>query len=442
MAEDVDDAIHGLRKRTSINTKETAFDLTADDDRASRPSSRSVGRGSREGPKSRHGATVPIAKDSTPIQINASKLIDLSKPKNSSSTDNRRRKTTPSRAHPVIADLDISVSFRKPPGLPSSSPEDEFVSQFKRDETPANRSSKSNGLQKAARPSSIRLHPPRSDPSPVQKSSSSPDKHHGKPSSRGSGHALRSAFKVPSPSPVMAFVPASRSFKTSPKPDQPYSSKHVEGQRSAPRLDPARPKESQDDENTKSNAVQEIAVDDAPSTERGPSQPASKGDIEDDSARLGPSQGKGRLGNQQASKVSSTKPTSAISGVPANVEDTETLATRNSHGQVTSERGVSENRLPKAVPDTVAGPPSSSEKVLKSSGDPIVQLGDVSGHVMIIEGTKLDMRIPELQPAGVSVVETIKEFQNPISQSAMEEIMRRHLRELREDHEYFMKVIK
>lgn len=356
--------------------------------------------------------------------------------------------------------MEYSVPFRQPPRVLSSPPEKGPPPRFKHDEEAnAYNASKSKASQQTARGPDPASSPSTSEDSPLRDSAPRSDECQGELVSkalRSTQYGTRSAEKATSP----ALPSSSKVFKSIshsailPRKDR------FRGETSAQQLLSATTKGSEAPKEANASVVREAATDDELSAAaqdaaklrsgQDLSRPASQ---QDESAGLG-SQAKTNLGAgrvktasqgdmaNQASKVPIFKSmSSAASARTARSGDTETPSLGNRDIPAISEKVMGTDLSSRLVQGTVVSPKMPSKEIPTSSiGARATPLGDGHDDSVAMKGTFLDKATVPCNPGGVNTIHNGTELETSLSRPVMEDSMRRHLNELRKDHEYFMKV--
>ena len=405
------DARHGGSKhRTSLNTRETAFDLTADDDRTPKPPSISSNRCKRVDSKTRRNTAGRSKKDGTPTQKDAYNLALLSQSESSTPVSSKRRKTPSTRASPVAKDSMHSVAFRPFPLISSNSPKQSARSQLAHDADTGT----------ASQPVS-----PRSvmEPSMPTRINSSSKKYKRRSNKVQQGlvadssqrvqpettPAIKATSKSASPAPLMTSDASKSTSSIAKALDR--SSLGTQNQKPAQSTQIVETENSEDFKDTIASSIEEMNMD-----------PQVSFGVQDDIAPE-------RLRNLPQP----VPPPGSNDGVRG--LDSQAGATRK-------KQPVGRNPLPRRHQTT--GVPFASQAPQNPSAFTDVQA------VPITAGENCKMSIDVMMAAEATLRSNIEgdraaghatNVETPTSKSAMEHRMRRHLEELREDHDYLMKVM-
>ncbi|KAI9879601.1 MAG: hypothetical protein M1830_008051 [Pleopsidium flavum] len=448
---------YGVSKlRTSINTRETAFDLTADDDEVFQPQIHSFDRSDRVESNTPRAAAIPSGEATVPIKIDASRSFDPSQQKQNASATPKQGRGTPLKASPSLQDREQSVPFRQPLRIPSSPPEKSPSPRPKHDiEANASHASEGHASQQTARgpvPASSLSIP---NHNPVQNSAPRSNESHGELFSnelRTIQYGTRSAAKATSPCESPAMISSLGNSKRISNSEKLPPKDRLLGQMPAHRSVSASTKESDTRKAHDPSAVPELRAttqDPAKShSEQDRSQPGSQ---QDDSAGFGSQTNRNLDAHKletaiqadratQASEVPiSESTTSAASSQAPRSEDTDIPLLQNKDMPATSERAMGA-KVSSLVPATIMSHKMlSTEFPTSLTSVQAMPLGDRVDNAAAEECTIMNKVALEANPGGLETIHNGAGLWSSLSQSALEDSMRRILNELREDHEYFMK---
>ena len=134
----------------SVNTRETAFDLTVDDEGPSKLTGESPARANRADLRMQRGAAFNVKRDTIRAQQDVYEFENSGQPERSQSVSSKRRTTPLTKASPVQGDLGRSVAFRPPPHVSKVTPKDDpSKSSEPGEEDPTYETSTENASQKA-----------------------------------------------------------------------------------------------------------------------------------------------------------------------------------------------------------------------------------------------------------------------------------------------------
>jgi hypothetical protein len=449
------------RDKKSINTRETAFDLTVDDEKSSKLLGLYSGRENPAESRMQQAAAASGEGDTTPGGPDAYEVIEsLDQPERSKSLSPKRRTTSLTRASPVQGDSGRSVAFRPPPHVSKSTPKERPVKRSDPDgEVSIRKAYAKNASQKSS--PGPGLVP---SPSTVNKTSKSFRDLHGElaPNLLGTTNtrerpAAEVLFKSASPAPG----PTSKKVKRTMNSKKTPSGDVVSHKSSILRLSVSTsgPKRLRD---APLSAVEELTAD-----------PKLSAAVQDKTNRQAPRDASSRVHQQEP------KDRQAVLGYPSNggpdsrifepvnigdpinraagPEITRSAScTDNGPGQSTGEAGIPprnkksmikvepterETSSPRLDKDRVASPKPQAFKiseVIKDSSGITSGVGVIGTKTMAAAMVAEQTLLSKIE--GGLTTEPAIDLLNTSSESHMEQCMRRHLKELHDNHEYFMKV--